>query len=182
MKSWHWNPALTEILAQARRENNCDLTCMVSLQGHVPVTHNMPMGMLQVYGISPSESYRVSFGPDPSHPTSPGPHLDVGEHQAGSKPADCWGQQNHSLKQKVLRGGRTSWVSANAHSTQPSQPHSPQPRASLCALSRNQLSAPSPRLPGTAPPSKALPGATCPSHTSLKSRQEHKTFLLSPLS
>lgn len=39
------------------------------------------------------------------------------------KPADWWGQQNHSLKQKIPSGGRTSWVSASAHSTMPSQPH-----------------------------------------------------------
>lgn len=119
----------------------------------------------------------ASLGPDPSHPTSPGPHPDVGEHWAGSKPADCWGQQNHSLKQEMLRGGRTSWVSASAHSTLPSQPHTPQLRASLGALGRHKLPAPSPGLPGIAPLSKALLGATCPSHTGWKSQQEHKTSL-----
>lgn len=141
------------------------------------MTQNMHMGKTQGFGSSPRGSHRVRFGPDPSHPTSAGPHLDVGEHQAGSKPADCWGQQNHSLKEKVLRQGRTSWVSASAHGTLPSQPHSPQPRTSLGALGRDKLSAASPGLPGIAPLSKALLGATCPSHTSSKSQQEHTTSL-----
>lgn len=65
----------------------------------------------------------------------------------------------------------------------PAQPGThPQPRPSLCALGRDKISAPSPGLPGIAPPSKAMLGATCPSHTSLKFQQGHKTFLLSSLS
>lgn len=37
--------------------------------------------------------------------------------------ADWWGQQTHSLKRRILREGRASWVSASAHSTIPRQTH-----------------------------------------------------------
>lgn len=149
----------------------------MSLQGHVPVTQNMHTGVHQIYGSSLTGSHRVSFGPDPSHPTSPGPHPGVGEHQAGSKPADCWGQQNHSLKQKVLRGGRTSWGLSKCPQ-HPAQAAT-HPTAQGIPVCPWQEQAPSslPGLPSSAPLSKALLGATCPSHTALKSQQEHKTSL-----
>lgn len=113
--------------------------------------HHSPMAPHTLWGhtepprAAPEGPCGVTPGSGPSPPTLQG-HIPTGRGRPLPNPADWWGQQNHSLKEEMLSGGRTSWASGV-----PTGPCPPLglPRAPLVGPS-------SPHPPGIALGSEAL--------------------------
>lgn len=154
------------------------------LWSHVPVTQNIHVRMHKVSVSSPRGPMVWDFGARSFTPhcctaTFPTSRAPCRQRRQVPKPADWWGQQNHSLKQKIVRGGKTSWVSASAHKHQAQQGSHLRggQGAPLHGPSRNELPASSPGLLALPFYWKAWLREPYPLWTGLKPQQEHKISL-----
>lgn len=123
---------LDGILAQAWREQQprpSPTWCPVAIPRPRPCDPRRTREDAQGFSEQPPGGpWGDTLGPGPLPLTAAQPHSQTPraprrQSRQVPKPADWWGQQNHSLKQQIARGAKTSWVSASAHSTIPSRAH-----------------------------------------------------------